>query len=145
MGILPFLEQRPTIHLELVISAQIEIDENLRLPAIQHRTILSLLLQAAVFPLGPKILSWNLNDAESEGRFRTRENKEIRSTRKFRACTHYVHFEKLNPHKNTKVTATRLHVDIRMKSKTISMRKPYSSILITQTPVGIQQDYTSKS
>ena len=42
--------------------------------------------------------------------------------------------------RNMKVTATRLHGDIRTKSKMISMRKPYSSILIAQTPVGIQQD-----
>ena len=47
--------------------------------------------------------------------------------------------------KNMKVTATRLHLDNRTKSKTISARKRYSSILITQTPVGIQQDYTGNS
>ena len=47
--------------------------------------------------------------------------------------------------KNMKVTVTRLHLDNRTKSKTISARKRYSSILITQTPVGIQQDYTGNS
>ena len=36
-------------------------------------------------------------------------------------------------HKNRKVTATRLNVDIRAKIRTVSMRKPYTSILITQT------------
>ena len=41
-----------------------------------------------------------------------------------------------------KMTAIRLHLDIRTKSETISLRKPYFSILITHTPVGIQQDYT---
>ena len=42
-----------------IVSAQIEIDENLRLPAIQWRMILPL-LQWGVFPLGPKILSREL-------------------------------------------------------------------------------------
>ena len=47
--------------------------------------------------------------------------------------------------KHESTVTIRLHVDIRAKSKIISMRKRYSSILITQIPVGIQQDYTSKS